>query len=123
MKNVVRACGAGAVLALVLSGSQAEAQQQAPQPVPEQTAVAITSWPTTAARYHVYVTWMIKEMSKLLGVPQAHVTQGDINKVALRVKDCEASVAADGIVTRNEFRMCERVWDQAFSELLANAGE
>ena len=118
----------GAVLAFVFAASQAQAQQQIPQPLPaggnqgqQQTQqhqqIAITHWPTTAGQYHVYMTWMIKEMGKLVGAAHSPVTQGDINKVTLRLKDCEASVAADGIVTHNEFRMCERVFNQVTREI------
>jgi hypothetical protein len=117
-------------LVMVTVGAVASAQNR-PQPIPSgddgnAQAASSTSatrpshlppmhYPATAWRYHKHVEFMLGLLQKAVG--RAHVTQGDVNKVVLVLKDCAAHAEADGYVTREEGQHCQTVVYEKLHEL------
>jgi hypothetical protein len=105
-----------AAVALSVSMVGTAAAQQMPQPLPTNGTggthhvtvhqdISPLRFPATAARYEVFVSFMldgIRKMSTSRGV----VTQGDINKMVLQLKECAARVEANGTVTSAENASC-----------------
>jgi hypothetical protein len=116
----------GLLLAGIVFVALSADAQQAPQPLPQpqplpnatgqQHQAPILHFPITAARYHTYIGGVLSNFQRLVG---SHgVTQGDLNKVSLRVKDCASTAEADGWVTANEFQHCSDVLDTAVEEVI-----
>ena len=101
------------LVAALSTASVSATAQQRPQPInPSDSSAATTHhhnltplrFPATAARYEQYVTFMMDTIRKLVG--KGGVTQGDVNKFVLAVKDCASNAEADGVVTEWESRRC-----------------
>ena len=119
-----------AAFAALLIGvaTQANAQQR-PQPVPtpqpaptDGTTTAAgrhhyppLRFPATAARYEIYVHFLLDTIRKAAG--HRGITQGDVNKAVLTLKDCTSKIEADGYVTQNENQYCMNVFSSTLHEL------
>ncbi len=104
--------------AALLTASVSATAQQRPQPINPSDASSSSAtghhhnltplrFPATAARYEQYITFMLDTIRKLVG--KGGVTQGDVNKFVLAVKDCASNAEADGVVTEWESRHCGEV--------------
>ena len=102
------------LVAALSTASVSATAQQRPQPINPSDSSASASghhhnltplrFPATAARYDQYIAFMLDTIRKLVG--KGGVTQGDVNKFVLAVKDCASNVEADGVVTEWESRRC-----------------
>ncbi len=64
-------------------------------------------YPVSAARYEQFVSARLTMLRNAR--PIGPLSQGDINKVILLVRDCAMRVEADGVVTHNEMRQCNAI--------------
>jgi hypothetical protein len=113
-----------ATASIILVAISANAQQQ-PQPLPQQTDATeaapkgppvFHTFPVTAARYHTWLNWILSYAQKANG--KGPVTQGDVNKINLRMRDCATRVEADGYVTQSEYESCIHVFDRTMNEII-----
>jgi hypothetical protein len=80
-------------------------------------------YPMPAARYEITVSKSLQALRAMH--PMGPITQGDINKALLLVRDCAMRVEADGIVTMGEMRMCNNMFAdlkrQVSTQAMANS--
>jgi len=121
----------GLLIAALLVGIAAQANaQQRPQPInptPAPDGTATTGgggtnhhypplkFPATAARYEIYVHFLLDTIRKAAG--HRGITQGDVNKAVLTLKDCTSKIEADGYVTQGENQYCMGVFSSTMHEL------
>jgi hypothetical protein len=104
---------------------EAHAQQAMPQPLPQTGGTTTTThvrhhypplvFPATAARYDVYASFMVDLIRKQAG--HGPITQGDVNKAVLVMKDCTSKIEAKGYVTQADATACNQVLSQTLHEI------
>ena len=109
MKKLLGVLLSGVVLTFV---SGASAQQKWTIPGPQNTHAhtqqhAQVHFPIPAAVYEAKIS---KALEKLRTArPIGPITQGDVNKVILLIRECASRVEADGYVTAAEMTSCNNV--------------
>jgi len=92
---------AGLLVASPIASAQQQQQQHAQQHHPNAN---IVRFPMPAASYHLRIDRMLTMLRKAR--PVGPVSQGDLNKAILIIKDCAMRAEADGIVTQAEATGC-----------------
>ena len=72
-------------------------------------------FPATAARYDVYASFMVDLIRKQAG--HGPITQGDVNKAVLAMKDCTSKIEAKGYVTQADATACNQVLSRTLHEI------
>ena len=122
------ALGAAFTLAPSASAQQAtsnlQRQMDAARKQQAQSHAAVHAFPIPASYYHAK---MAKALERLRTMTlRGPITAADVNKAILRMKECEAAVTADGVVTAAEMRYCNNVMTQMrrekVHEIMATTG-
>jgi hypothetical protein len=121
MKKLLAVAAFGLAFTLVDSGASAQ-QHQTTQTT--QATPAPHFFPMPAATYEVVISKALEKMRAVK--PVGPMTQGDLNKVILLLRECASRAEADGIVTAAEMNGCNaqiRYYKQErMVEVMANSG-
>jgi hypothetical protein len=111
------------VMGVAVSASAQQRPAPLPVPIPSNTGTAsghhgrlpVLRYPVSAAQYDQYSQFYIGLLRKAVG--RQGITQGDVDKAILAIKDCAGRIEADGVVTRSESQYCRRVLREKIHEL------
>lgn len=105
---------ATAAIAIALTGVASAQQAQPLPPLPEN--LGKLKFPMPAAQYDKIAQWVYTIIRQ--APSRFHATQADADAVLLVAKECATQVEADGWVTKQESKYCERITSAKIHELM-----
>ena len=122
MKRLVALLG---VTALVVTVNAVNAQNRPqPMPLPSGTATSTAQPDWSKVRFPLSAMQYDKLLAPLLDTVRTspsklHASQGDADLLVLTIKDCAMRVEADGWVSKQEAKYCDRIISAKIQEIMS----